>query len=95
MSETLIKVKTDADCSKLTGSIISAYESNPRGIIKLRVIGAGALNQAIKSVVGSKKHFSPKNMSVTLDPYFVDVENTNPRVEREKITAVEFIVIIH
>ena len=45
---TTLRCSSSTDAKKLAGSIYSTYQSNPDNDIIIRVIGAGALNQAIK-----------------------------------------------
>lgn len=82
----LLKCKSSTDSSKLAGSIFSTYQENNDVRIIIRVIGAGALNQATKAVIISNKFFSKKGLSVALKPSFSDCDGD--------MTAIELRVII-
>jgi len=70
----VLKVKNSTDCQKLSGSIVSALsEEGNSGVILVRVIGAGALNQAIKAQILAKETFSKKGKTVKCEPYFEDL----------------------
>lgn len=57
---TTLRCSSSTDAKKLAGSIYSTYQSNPDNDIIIRVIGAGALNQAIKGAIISNKFFAKK-----------------------------------
>lgn len=80
-----LKCKTSTDANKLAGSIHSTYLDNSEVPIIIRVIGAGALNQAIKAIIISNKYFVKNGIVVGLRPSFCDVENN--------VTAIDLRVI--
>lgn len=59
---TTLRCSSSTDAKKLAGSIYSTYQSNPDNDIIIRVIGAGALNQAIKGVIISNKFLLKRNI---------------------------------
>lgn len=81
----LLRCKTSTDANKLAGSIHSAYQEDSMSPIVLRVIGAGALNQAVKAIIISNKFFAKKGIVVDLRPSFQDAS--------ENMTAIELRVI--
>ena len=65
-----LRCKSSTDANKLAGSIASIYQENPETKQIIRVIGAGALNQAVKASIISNKYFGKKGLSVALMPSF-------------------------
>lgn len=77
----LLRCKSSTDANKLAGSIYSAHKEEPESVITLRVIGAGALNQAVKATIISNKFFAKKGITLTLQPSFQDADNNMTAVE--------------
>ena len=73
-TEKVLRCKASTDANKLAGSIYSAYQGNPDAEIHLRVIGAGALNQAVKGAIISQKFFAKKGLFISLFPSFQDTD---------------------
>ena len=72
----VLRCKSSTDASKLASSIYSLYQGDNNVVIFLNVIGAGALNQAIKAAIISNKFFSKKGLVVALQPSFQEaIEN--------------------
>ena len=69
---TTLRCSSSTDAKKLAGSIYSTYQSNPDNDIIIRVIGAGALNQAIKGAIISNKFFAKKGILIGVQPFFQD-----------------------
>lgn len=67
---TILRVSSSTDFFKLEKSIIFAYEKNPSAPIKVSVIGAGALNQAVKGIAAVNGYFSQRGLIATLYPQF-------------------------
>ena len=57
-----LRCKASTDANKLAYSIYSAYQKNQDDCIRIRVVGAGALNQATKSVIISNKYLIKKGV---------------------------------
>lgn len=72
MDRTLIKVSSKTNCSSLAGSI--AQQLREGNEIDIRVIGAGALNQAIKGIIISKGMLAPMGFDLACRPTFVNLE---------------------
>jgi stage V sporulation protein S len=81
----LLRCKASTDANKLAGSIHSAHQLDPDSKIALRVIGAGALNQAIKAVIISNKFFAKKGVSVGVQPSFQDADGEMTAIEMRLI----------
>lgn len=73
-TEKVLRCKASTDANKLAGSIYSVYQTDPDTEISLRVIGAGALNQAVKGVIISQKFFAKKGLFVSIFPSFKDTD---------------------
>lgn len=80
-NEELIKVGSGTDSNKVAGCINGIYSKDPTTKIILRVIGAGALNQAIKGAISSNRNFSKQGKKVSLFPYFRDLDNGMTAIE--------------
>lgn len=79
-------VKTGTDASKLSAAIVSYYEKSPSTPIVLRVVGAGALNQAVKGAIISNKYFCKKGLKASLVPSFKDLS--------EGMTAIQMRIVL-
>lgn len=75
----VLKCKASTDASKLAGSIYSTYVESKE--ITLRVIGAGALNQAIKAAIICNRFLAKNGITVHLKPSFQDTENNITAIE--------------
>ena len=77
----VLRCKSSTDANKLAGSIHSTYQSNPTKDLFLRVIGAGALNQATKAVIISNKFFAKNGIVLAMQPSFQDTEDKTTVIE--------------
>lgn len=84
----MLRCKASTDAAKLAGSIYSTCQENSESDVVLRVIGAGALNQAIKASIISNKYFAKKGFKVLLQPSFKDAG------EQGTMTAIELTVVL-
>ena len=78
--ERLLKVGSGTNVAKLASSIFSAYQEKPDSEIKVRVIGAGALNQAIKGIIISNKQFVKNGKIALILPSFQNFDETNTSI---------------
>ncbi|NJA70827.1 stage V sporulation protein S, partial [Clostridioides difficile] len=58
-----------------------------RGVAEIQAIGAGALNQAIKSIAIARGFVAPSGMDLVCIPAFTDIE-----IEGDKKTAIKLII---
>ena len=86
-TEKVLRCKTSTDANKLAGSIYSTYQANKGEDIYIRVIGAGALNQAVKAVAIARGFVAPAGVDLICFPAFAEVE-----VEGEDRTGIKLIV---
>lgn len=71
-TEQVIKVSSSSSVSKLSGCIVSSIEEG--NSVELRVMGAGALNQAIKSYIKARGILSTHGVDTYLLPSFNSVK---------------------
>lgn len=58
-----------------------------RGSVEIQVVGAGALNQAIKAVAIARGFVAPSGIDLVCVPAFIEIE-----IDGEKKTAIKLIV---
>lgn len=86
-NQKVLRCKSSTDANKLAGSIHSTYQEDPTAQPVIRVIGAGALNQAVKAAIISNKFFAKKGIVVALRPSFQDAS--------ENMTAIELKILFN
>jgi len=83
----LIMVKSSTNVRKLADSIFASHEEDSDAIIAIRVIGAGALNQAVKGVILSNKQFVKNGNVASVLPSF--------RMSDNDLTSIELKLIVN
>lgn len=68
----VLKVKSTSDPNKVAGALAGTIRE--AGKAELQTIGAGALNQAIKSIAIARGFLAPSGVDLVCYPAFVDVE---------------------
>jgi len=81
----ILKVSSKSNPSKVAGAIANIYREN--GNVELQVIGAGALNQAVKSVTIARGFLAPAGINIGIIPSFNDVIINN-----EEKTAIKLLI---
>lgn len=81
----ILKVSSQSKVSAVAGAIAGVIRDAGRA--EIHVVGAGALNQAIKAVAISRGYLAPEGMDVICIPAFVEV-----RIKNEERTAIRLIV---
>lgn len=81
----VFRVKSTTDIKKLGGAIFTNIKNCEE--IELSCLGAGSLNQAIKSVIIAKSFAAPVGINLVLDPSFDLTE-----VEEKEKTLIKLIV---
>lgn len=81
----LLKVSAKSNPKKVAGAIVGSTKEE--GKVELQAIGAGAVNQAIKSVSIARNYVKKDNVDFNCVPSLVDVE-----IDGEQITAVQLLV---
>ena len=68
----VLKVSSKSVPSSVAGAMAGVVRQH--GAVEVQVVGAGALNQAIKAVAIARGYLAPSGMDVVCVPTFVDVE---------------------
>lgn len=86
MRETVIlKISSKSEPAKVAGSIAAMLRENKN--VELQAIGAGAINQSVKSIATARGYVAPIGINLSCIPAFTDVE-----VEDEERTGIKFIL---
>jgi len=81
----VFRVKSSTDIKKLGGAIFTNIKNCTE--LELSCLGAGSLNQAIKSVIIAKSFAAPVGINLIIDPSFDLTE-----VENQEKTLIKLIV---
>ncbi|MEH7886915.1 stage V sporulation protein S [Bacillus sp. JJ1609] len=81
----LLKVSSNSNPNSVAGAIAGALRE--RGSTEIQVIGAGALNQAIKAIAIARGFVAPSGVNLVFVPAFTDVVINN-----ENRTAIKLII---
>ncbi|MCX7599659.1 MAG: stage V sporulation protein S [Armatimonadetes bacterium] len=81
----VLKVRSQSDPNKVAGALAGTVREQGRA--ELQTIGAGALNQAIKSIAIARGFLAPSGIDLICYPAFVDVE-----VDGQERTAIRLFV---
>ena len=68
----VLKVSSKSVPSSVAGAMAGVVRQH--GAVEVQVVGAGALNQAIKAVAIARGYLAPSGIDVVCVPTFVDVE---------------------
>lgn len=74
---TILKVSSKSSAGAVAGAIAHTFEQNHNSIVDLIIIGAGALNQAIKAIVIARDFIKSESIDLISIPYFTTVEFGN------------------
>lgn len=80
-----IKVKSTSDVKKVAGAIAEMIREGKE--VEVSVIGAAAVNQAVKAIIVARGYVSINGFDLFTVPGFTEVE-----IDGEKRTGVKFIV---
>jgi stage V sporulation protein S len=83
--DNVIKVSSKSNPNSVAGSIAAVISE--RGVTEIQVIGAGALNQAIKAIAIARGFVAPSGVNLVFVPAFIDI-----LINNEKRTAIKLIV---
>lgn len=83
--DNLLKVSSNSNPNSVAGAIAGALRE--RGSTEIQVIGAGALNQAIKAIAIARGFVAPGGVNLVFIPAFTDVVINN-----ENRTAIKLII---
>lgn len=81
----LLKVSARSSPNSVAGAIAGVIRE--QGSVQVQVIGAGALNQAIKAVAVARSFLEPEGVDIVCVPMFQDID-----IDGEARTAIRLIV---
>lgn len=81
----ILKVSTKSNPNSVAGAIAAMIKE--RGKVELQAIGAGALNQAIKSIAIARGYVAPGGVNLVCIPAFAEVS-----VDGDDRTGIKLIV---
>lgn len=81
----VLKVSSRSVPSSVAGAMAGVVRQE--GSVEVQVVGAGALNQAIKAVAIARGYLAPSGLDVVCVPTFVDVE-----IDGESRTAMRLLI---
>ena len=68
----ILKVSSKSNPNSVAGAMAGVVRQT--GAVEVQVVGAGALNQAVKAVAIARGYLAPSGIDVVCVPTFVDVE---------------------
>ena len=84
MSE-ILKVSSKSNPNSVAGALAGVVRGS--GAVEIQVVGAGALNQAVKAVAIARSFVAGSGMDLTCRPTFADIE-----IDGEGRTAIRLLV---
>ena len=81
----VLKVSAKSNPNSVAGALAGVIRE--KGCSEMQAIGAGALNQAVKSVAIARGFVAPSGMDLVCVPAFTDIQ-----IEGEERTAIKLIV---
>ena len=84
-SMTLLKVSSKSSPTAVAGALAGVLRRE--GEAEMQAIGAGAVNQAVKSIAICRGYVAPNGIDLICIPAFADVE-----INGEQRTAIKFII---
>ncbi len=81
----ILKVSSKSRPNSVAGALANAFKSE--GVVEIQAIGAGALNQAIKSIAIARGYVAPSGKDLVCIPAFSEID-----IEGAERTAIKIIV---
>ena len=81
----ILKVSTKSNPNSVAGALAGVLREN--GGAEIQAIGAGALNQAVKSIAIARGFVAPGGIDLVCVPAFTDIE-----IDGEERTAIKLII---
>lgn len=81
----VLKVSAKSNPNAVAGALAGVIRE--RGRAEIQVIGAGAVNQAVKAIAITRGYVAPSGIDLVCIPAFTDVQ-----IDGEERTAIRFIV---
>lgn len=86
--EPFLRVSASSNPQSVASAIAHAiYDKHE---VKLRAVGAGAVNQAVKAIAISRGYVAPRGMDLTCKPGFTTIESRDG-----EISAIVFAITAH
>ena len=80
-----LKVSTKSNPNSVAGAMAGVLRQN--GIVEVQVVGAGALNQAVKAVAIARGYVAAGGIDLVCVPTFADIE-----IDGERRTAIRLLI---
>lgn len=81
----ILKIKNDSNPGSVAGAIAELMKTDRK--VEIQAVGAGAVNQAVKSIIIARGYVAPNGLNLICIPAFVDIE-----LDGETRTAIKFII---
>jgi stage V sporulation protein S len=81
----ILKVSSRSNPNSVAGAIANVFRE--KGNVEIQAVGAGALNQAIKSIAIARGFVAPTGINLVCIPAFQDIT-----IDNEERTAIKLIV---
>ncbi len=81
----ILKVSAKSNPNSVAGALASVMREKQKA--EIQAIGAGAVNQAVKSIAIARGFLAPQGIDVVCTPAFIDIN-----LEGEERTAIRLIV---
>ena len=81
----ILKVSSRSNPNSVAGAMAGVVRQS--GTVEVQVVGAGALNQAVKAVAIARGYLTPSNVDLVCVPTFADIE-----IDGESRTAIRLSV---
>lgn len=81
----ILKVSSKSTPSSVAGAIAGVIREN--GVVEVQAVGAGAANQAVKSIAIARGYLAPGGIDLVCIPAFTSVV-----IEGEERTAIKLII---
>jgi stage V sporulation protein S len=81
----ILKVSSKSNPNSVAGAVAGVLRE--KGRVEIQVIGAGALNQAVKAIAIARGFVAPSGMDLVVVPAFTDIQ-----INGEERTAIKLAV---
>ena len=82
----VLKIKSNSEPKSVAGAISKLFEDG-NSQVELHAVGAGAVNQAVKSIIIARYYVSTSGLDLYVIPGFVTID-----IEGEERTGIKFII---
>lgn len=81
----VLRIAGNSDAKAVAGALVAAIKA--KGKAELQAVGAGAVNQAVKSIAVARGYVAPNGLNLVCTPAFAEVV-----INGEARTAIRFMV---